>query len=362
MQRIRHTTAAAVRPDYSSTGEPGFFREGAPGGDPPTHVSADWLNGMQEEPAAVIEAAGLELDEADNTQLLQALHILIDAKLAALAVFPVGAIMMRAVNNAPAGWLMCDGAELGRAAYPALFAAIGEAFGGGDGSTTFNVPDLRDRFPRCHDARTERPFGSTQADATKLPALSATIEQSGAYSGVLTSTSAALGHYGANTDAAGAVGAQTLTAQSTTHGHLVSTDSVESQTSGRTVGHTHNLYCQYTTVKYDAQAPNSVNVVQFIGNGIQPGQPYYGGGHTQGETVDHKHWAGIAQGGAHTHPVSVPAIPAHTHFVAIPAHDPHSHQTAVDIPPHTHSITVTGNSAAETRPKNITLAFMIRAI
>jgi microcystin-dependent protein len=45
------------------------------------------------------------------------------------------------------GWLACNGAAVSRATYAGLFAAIGTAFGAGDGSTTFNVPDLQGRSP-----------------------------------------------------------------------------------------------------------------------------------------------------------------------------------------------------------------------
>jgi len=44
---------------------------------------------------------------------------------------------------APTGWLLCDGSAVSRVTYAALFAIIGEAYGAGDGSTTFNVPDSR---------------------------------------------------------------------------------------------------------------------------------------------------------------------------------------------------------------------------
>lgn len=47
----------------------------------------------------------------------------------------------------PAGWLHCDGSAVSRATYPALFQIIGTQYGVGDGSTTFNLPDVRDRFP-----------------------------------------------------------------------------------------------------------------------------------------------------------------------------------------------------------------------
>jgi len=45
----------------------------------------------------------------------------------------------------PSGFLECDGAAVSRSTYAALFAVIGTTYGVGDGSTTFNVPDLTDR-------------------------------------------------------------------------------------------------------------------------------------------------------------------------------------------------------------------------
>ena len=58
---------------------------------------------------------------------------------------PSGAIMDYAGATAPAGWLLCAGQAVSRSTYAALFAAIGTTFGAGDGSTTFNLPDLRGR-------------------------------------------------------------------------------------------------------------------------------------------------------------------------------------------------------------------------
>lgn len=60
---------------------------------------------------------------------------------------PPGAIIMYGAVTAPAGWLVCDGAAVSRVTYAALFAVIGTAFGAGDGTTTFNVPDMRNNFP-----------------------------------------------------------------------------------------------------------------------------------------------------------------------------------------------------------------------
>lgn len=59
----------------------------------------------------------------------------------------VGTIEMYAGQNAPAGWLICDGSAISRTTYSKLFEVIGQTYGEGDGSTTFNLPDLRGRVP-----------------------------------------------------------------------------------------------------------------------------------------------------------------------------------------------------------------------
>jgi len=72
------------------------------------------------------------------------------------ATAPVGAVVAYAGASPPAGWLLCDGSAVDRTAYAALFAAIGSAWGGGDGSTTFNLPDMRGRFLRGTNHATGR--------------------------------------------------------------------------------------------------------------------------------------------------------------------------------------------------------------
>lgn len=60
---------------------------------------------------------------------------------------PIGSVVSYAGSAAPAGWLLCDGSEASRTVYAALFAVVGTTYGPGNGSTTFNVPDLRGRSP-----------------------------------------------------------------------------------------------------------------------------------------------------------------------------------------------------------------------
>jgi len=82
---------------------------------------------------------------------------------------PAGSVQFFAMNTAPSGFIKANGAAVSRSTYAALFSAIGTTFGSGDGSTTFNVPDLRGYFPRGWadngSIDSGRAFGSTQTDA-----------------------------------------------------------------------------------------------------------------------------------------------------------------------------------------------------
>lgn len=65
---------------------------------------------------------------------------------------PSGAIMQFAGASVPAGWLLCDGTPVNRATYANLFTAIGTTYGTGDGTTTFNLPNLKGKIPVGRDA------------------------------------------------------------------------------------------------------------------------------------------------------------------------------------------------------------------
>lgn len=117
-----------------------------------------------------------------------------------------GAVLPFAGANAPTGWLMCDGSAVSRTTFAELFASIGTTYGTGDGSTTFNLPDLRGRVAAGKDN-----MGGTPAN--RLTAAGAGI------------TGTALGATGGNQT-------HTLTtAQMPAHGHTA-TDT----------GHGHSVY------------------------------------------------------------------------------------------------------------------------
>jgi microcystin-dependent protein len=63
-------------------------------------------------------------------------------------LLPSGAIMAFAMNSVPTGWLAANGSAVSRTTYSNLFLAIGTLYGSGDGTATFNLPDLRGYFVR----------------------------------------------------------------------------------------------------------------------------------------------------------------------------------------------------------------------
>ena len=84
---------------------------------------------------------------------------------------PSGTVHLFATTTAPSGYLECDGSAVSRATYADLFTVIGTTWGAGNGSTTFNLPDLRGEFVRGWDngrgADSSRSFASSQSDQNK---------------------------------------------------------------------------------------------------------------------------------------------------------------------------------------------------
>jgi microcystin-dependent protein len=99
---------------------------------------------------------------------------------------PVGAVTMWVAADAPTGWTLCQGQAISRSTFGSLFTVIGTTYGAGDGSTTFNLPDLRGRVPMGAglgrnvagnaDLATSRTLGQRVSDAQTV---TLTAEQSG---------------------------------------------------------------------------------------------------------------------------------------------------------------------------------------
>lgn len=108
-------------------------------------------------------------------------QVLTAAAVNAELAFPTGSVIPYAGASAPsatlsgvAGWLLADGSAVSRTTYATLFAVVGTTYGAGDGSTTFNVPDLRGRMPMgagtgtgLNASGTGAPTGTAQTARTR---------------------------------------------------------------------------------------------------------------------------------------------------------------------------------------------------
>ncbi len=91
---------------------------------------------------------------------------------------PVGIISPYGGASAPAGWLLCDGSAVNRTTYAALFAVLGTTYGAGDGSTTFNLPDMQGRVPIGAGTGTYKSAGIAHSNGASL-----TVRTIGEYDG-----------------------------------------------------------------------------------------------------------------------------------------------------------------------------------
>jgi microcystin-dependent protein len=89
------------------------------------------------------------------------------ANLTGIEGIPTGTITPWSQATPPSGFLECDGAEVSRSTYAALFAIIGTTYGVGDGSTTFDLPDLTDKVA-VHKSN-NKAFASTAGANTVTP-------------------------------------------------------------------------------------------------------------------------------------------------------------------------------------------------
>ena len=109
----------------------------------------------------------------------------------------VGVIAFYPVNNIPTGWLRCDGSAYSRTTYSRLFGKIGTTYGSGNGSTTFNVPNLYNHYIRCWD-------GSTAFNTVQQPQVGGHTHT---YSGTTSSSGADHTHTRGDMNITGRVGA-----------------------------------------------------------------------------------------------------------------------------------------------------------
>lgn len=116
-----------------------FVNENPATGQVGSLIPAEWGNSVTDEILNVIRSAGLSPNEQAVNQLSLAIK-----QLASIGS-PTGMIAFIHATDVPEGWLLCNGAAVSRTTYANLFAKIGVTYGSGDGSTTFNLPNLDGR-------------------------------------------------------------------------------------------------------------------------------------------------------------------------------------------------------------------------
>lgn len=143
----------------------------------------------------------------------------------------VGMVASFAGNTAPSGWLACDGSAVSRTTYADLFAYIGETYGAGDGSTTFNLPDLRGEFVRGWDngrgVDASRAFGSRQLDQNRSHTHTGTTDAAGGHNHSVAGYSVAQYFGGGGAYAVSPTYADTVSVNTSTaadHTHTFTTD------------------------------------------------------------------------------------------------------------------------------------------
>ena len=85
--------------------------------------------------------------DQDTTNWVETTIAAMAAGAASGDTLPIGSIVPYGSSTAPANWLVCDGSAVSRTTYADLFAVIGTSYGSGDGSTTFNLPNLKGKVP-----------------------------------------------------------------------------------------------------------------------------------------------------------------------------------------------------------------------
>jgi microcystin-dependent protein len=202
-----------------------------------------------------------------------------------VGISPIGAVQAYAGATDPPNWLICDGRAVSRVTYASLFAVIGTAYGAGDGSTSFNIPDLRQRFI----------LGKAAAGT----------------GATLGSTGGAIDHTHAGGAITGSTAGATATISGSTGSTAPGTDTQGSHNHGGSTGsHTHT---------YSGVTGANNQTFSYTRNGSLNAAPDEGHTHNYSGTTDAS-TASISSDGSHSHTVN-----SHSHTAGTLSVDSHSH-------------------------------------
>lgn len=241
---------------------------------------------------------------------------------------PPGVIEMYGAATAPPGYLLCNGAAVSRTTYSRLFAKISTTFGAGDGVTTFNVPDMRGRFPIGKAAAgTGSTLGGSGGTIDHTHSVPAHYHSLGAGADLAIGASGAHVHSIDHDHGAVTSGAESGHTHSIDHNHAAVTSAGSGALSTDSQGaHTHFIINNDLVSGGSAIAPSTTN---WIAKTFDAVNDFSVDLRASGATADR----GLtSSNGAHTH-----SIADHTHSVDLPnftgtsgASSGHTH--SVDLP------------------------------
>ena len=300
---------------------------------------------------------------------------------------PIGIVNPYAGLTIPTGWLLCDGSAVSRATYAELFTAIGIIYGVGDGSTTFNLPDLVDQF-----IRGGTPDGVANGDKTKLPDIAFTADNDNANHdhGATDNQSADHQHTGTSGDQSADHQHDTTTGnQSAAHTHTGTSgnQSAPHQHRGTTgnepTTHTHTIgtnaahgHKVYRSAYYTQSGGSKIYIVETAGifTYTSNEDAHNHGGNTGTQNASHTHdfqsdnelnnhqhdTTTGNQSAAHTHTgTSGNQSAAHTHTTTTGNQSAgHLHNVAAANAVHGHAVS---GGDAETCPKHLLMKYIIKA-
>lgn len=260
------------------------------------------------------------------------------------AASQIGDIEPFAMGAEPFGYIECTGAAISRVAYANLFAVVGTMFGPGDGSTTFNLPDLRGESVK--GAAVADTPGTMQAG------------QVGAHTHTATAANSATHTHTATTSSDGAHTHTATAANSASHTHT----ETDGTTGTNSVNHTHSWSDTTSSAGAHTHTVSPVGGSMVPGaTGIASGSGYNYGVDTEGNhthTVSgttsaaaaHSHALSgtTGSGGAHNHDVTVNNSAAHTHTF-----------TTSESASHAHTVTV-ASAGGEGQVRNVAVMYCIR--
>ena len=155
-----------------------------------TPAASEDTQGIVELATDAEAVSGTDTERAVTSANVEAALASLDSGIAA------GTIITYAGNSAPADWFECDGSAVSRTTYADLYAVVGDTYGAGDGSTTFNLPDLRGEFLRGWDdgrgVDSGRVLGSSQSSDNKGHSHTASVSDPGHFHYVQTAPGSGL--------------------------------------------------------------------------------------------------------------------------------------------------------------------------